>query len=214
MSLRFAGRRFASSLLSGVRQRGLPLRTPVHSACLRRPLSFSFPGPRKLNEIANLPLLEKEDDIRIREIWNEYHRDQQNALGAVLKASDLANLRARAKSCPLLLVPVYRGGGYFMLISQFQDSVFLLSFLEEYKRDPSSAQPYLTISVFDDLAAKGVGLVRADIFPGLTKAESERVLRLLLRHFYLGDGFPAVENLNLHPGQFDFDTYIAACPKE
>lgn len=41
---------------------------------------------------------------------------------------------------------------------------------QDYKVNPGGAQPYATISVYDDLVdSKGLGLIRADITPNLTK---------------------------------------------
>ena len=40
---------------------------------------FSFPAPRKLEQIVKHALLERESPARIREIWNEYHDDRLDA---------------------------------------------------------------------------------------------------------------------------------------
>ncbi|CAM9808831.1 unnamed protein product, partial [Laminaria digitata] len=42
--------------------------------------------------------------------------------------------------------------------------------LQDYKVSPEGAQPYATISMYEDLVeSKGLGLIRADITPNLTK---------------------------------------------
>lgn len=41
---------------------------------------------------------------------------------------------------------------------------------QDYKVNPAGAAPYATVSLYDDLiVGKGLGLVRADITPNLTK---------------------------------------------
>eukprot|EP00978_Attheya_sp_CCMP212_P011957 scaffold29670_cov55-Attheya_sp.AAC.10 len=55
----------------------------------------------------------------------------------------------------ILTTRVFRDGGFFMLVTQFQElSHFIMAYLEDYKFDPARAQPLLTFSVLDDLIAK------------------------------------------------------------
>ncbi|CAM9825946.1 unnamed protein product, partial [Hapterophycus canaliculatus] len=62
-----------------------------------REMSFSFPGPRKLGDITNLPLLEKEEKENIADIWAAYHDERTDSLGTVIPGDALADLQAKAK---------------------------------------------------------------------------------------------------------------------
>jgi hypothetical protein len=60
-------------------------------------------------------------------------------------------------------MPVPRDGGYFTLIQQFQGNTFMLAFLDDFKKNPAMADPYLTVTCYEDLAAdKGLVLARGD----------------------------------------------------
>ncbi|CAN0358130.1 unnamed protein product [Hapterophycus canaliculatus] len=74
----------------------------------------------------------------------------------------------------MFILPVWRDGGHFMILSQYQDTCFLLTYLEDYKLNPGGAQPYATISMYSDLVeSKDLGLIRADITPNLNKKVSD-----------------------------------------
>lgn len=48
--------------------------------------------------------------------------------------------------------------------------------MQDFKANPDGAQPYATISMYEDLVeSKGLGLVRADITPNLSKKVSRGV---------------------------------------
>lgn len=60
-------------------------------------------------------------------------------------------------------------------IAQFQGRNCLITYLEDYKRDPSSAEPYLTFTVFDELVEmKGLALIRGEVTNRLTRDEAYR----------------------------------------
>lgn len=177
-------------------------------------MSFSFPGPRKLEDITNLPLLEKEPTENIADIWTAYHDERADSLGTVIPGDSLIDLRKKAKKCPLFILPVWRDEGHFMMISQFQDKCFLLTYLEDYKVNPEGAQPYATISMYGDLVeSKGLGLIRADITPNLTKKEVDRLIRLLIR-FYSPHAHHHVEAFNLRPAEFDLEKMLSETPRD
>lgn len=45
---------------------------------------------------------------------------------------------------PMFVLPVQREGGHFVLLSQVQDRHCLFTYLEDFKRNPATAQPYMT----------------------------------------------------------------------
>jgi ATP synthase F1 complex assembly factor 1 len=117
---------------------------------------------------------------------------------------------------PFFVQPVFRDGGFFMLITQFQEpSHFLMAYLEDYKLDPARAQPLLTFSVFDDLIAKpkidaNVGLVRVDVVnPGIRDDEGLKVVQNTLDAYCNEDEFFHVKTFNKSPNSFDVDDFIS-----
>lgn len=69
---------------------------------------FSYPGPRKLSEIVKIQLLEKHGSMRVREIWDEYHKDHKSAVGEVLSAEEYALFKHRTTRCKHFVLPVPR----------------------------------------------------------------------------------------------------------
>ena len=137
-----------------------------YSRIYSRHFSFGLLGPRKLDELTNLPLLKVEDGKTVEKIWSEFHNEQENALGVSLSKDKCNQLLHRAGESPMFLYPVFKEEKYFMLISQFQDSYFFSTYLENYKQNPSTASPFLSCSIFQDFEEKkGVSLLRVDFLP-------------------------------------------------
>ncbi len=113
---------------------------------------------------------------------------------------------------PYFVFPVRKGDGkFFTLICQFQDKHAIFTYLEDYKRDPARAEPYLAVTFFDDfMSRKGLVLVRGDFSYHLNKQDAARLLRLL-HHFYVVDP-RHVETFNKDPRSFDFTRFLAECP--
>jgi ATP synthase mitochondrial F1 complex assembly factor 1 len=98
-----------------------------------------------------------------------------------------------------------------MLVSQFFDpSHFIMAYLEDYKMDPSSAQPLLTFSVFDDYALdKDLTLVRADILNiGIDDSEGLMIVKNMIDHYVDDDEYTIVKAFNKNPDSFDIDDFI------
>lgn len=105
-----------------------------------------------------------------QEIWKEYHHEKSDSLVTTLSGADFAAVTERARASPYFVFPVYRKDGFFNMICQFQDTCFLLTYLEAFKENPGLAPPCLTVSLFDDLTeSKDIGLLRADIVNMLDK---------------------------------------------
>lgn len=69
---------------------------------------FSNPGARRLSEVVKLQLLNKHGAGKVREIWNEYHKDHKSAVGDVLTAEEYGLLRQRSERCRHFVLPVHR----------------------------------------------------------------------------------------------------------
>jgi ATP synthase F1 complex assembly factor 1 len=117
----------------------------------------------------------------------------------------------RAASCPFFIQPVFRDDGYFMLVSQFfGPSHFIMAYLEDYKMDPSMAQPLLTFSVFDDYARdKDLTLVRVDVLnSGIDDSEGLTIVNNMIDHYVDTDEYSVVKAFNTKPDTFDIDDFI------
>lgn len=174
---------------------------------------FSFPAPRKLEDVVKLALLEREPPARVAEIWNEYHDARLDAVATVWTPAEAAGVADRRRRCPRFVYPVLKGDGkFFSLMSEWQDRFCIFTFLEDYRRSPATAEPYLSVALYDDLLErKGLVLARGDFSAHLTKRDAAHVLNLM-RHFYFTE--PRwVETFNRDPRAFDFGAFMAACPQ-
>jgi hypothetical protein len=161
-----------------------PLRFVAQKYATIRNFSFTFAGPRNLDEIIKKDLVEDKTGAEVADVWYSYHESKDNMLGLVLKGKEGEVVLTRAATFPFFVQPVFRDDGFFMLISQFlSPSHFLLGMLEDYKMDPNAATPLLTFSVFNDYAdSKDISLVRCDILNrGIQDDEGRKVVQSVSR---------------------------------
>lgn len=131
---------------------------------------FSYPGPRALGQIVKLELLQSEEREQIQHIWEQFHADKDDAVAATLPSGAFQTLQARAAAAPFFVFPVYRQDGFFNMLCQFQQTCFLVTYLEAFKENPTGAPPCLAVSLYDELIEhKEVGLVRGDVINMLDK---------------------------------------------
>jgi hypothetical protein len=173
---------------------------------------FSFPAPRTLDQVVKPQLLERESPARIREIWTEYHDSRLDCVASAWGPGEYGALRERARRCPRMLYPVLKGDGkFFNLVAEWQDKYCIFTWLEDYRRDPSRAEPYLSVALFDDfLDRKQVVLVRGDFSGHLRKRDAAHILNLM--RFYYFQEPKWVETFNKDPGAFDFTAFLASVP--
>lgn len=185
--------------------------------CLRgcmveRLFSFNFAGPKSLEDIMKKEMVEDKSATEVADIWYTYHENKENVHGLVLKGETSKDLLKRAAASPFFIQPVFRDDGYFMLISQFQTPYhFLMAYLEDFKMDPSRAQPLITFSVFDDYASsKNITLVRADILNrGIADDEGLKIVQNMLEGYTNDEEYMLVNAFNKKPETFDFDDFIS-----
>ena len=175
---------------------------------------FSFPAPRSLEQVVKPQLLERESAARITQIWNEYHDSRLDCVASVWGPGEYSALRERARRCPRMLYPVLKGDGkFFNLVAEWQDKYCIFTWLEDYRRDPSRAEPYLSVALFDDLLdRKQVVLVRGDFSGHLRKLDAAHILNLM--RFYYFQEPKWVETFNKDPAAFDFTAFLASVPGE
>jgi hypothetical protein len=215
-----------------------------------RNFTFSFAGPRKLDDIIKRDTLEMKSTLEIEDIWLTYHENkvrvwyrvalvvfvgssccvewpgfciispcsvplkknlmQEGVTGLILPGDQGPKVLERATECPFIVQPVFREGGFFNMIAQFQKPCyFLMAYLQDYNMDPTAASPLLTFSVFDDFVkTKNVSLVRVDILnSNIQESEANKVVKSVL-HNYIHE-FDSVKTFNKRPKDFDFDDYVS-----
>jgi len=186
-----------------------------HQHQTRRSLSdFSFAGPRKLDDIMKLDMIEEKKfkSKDVQDLWLGFHEGKDHMDGTVIDGKTAKSVLSRAALCPFFIQPIFREDGYFTLVSQFQSpGHFLLAYLEDYKMDPARAQPLITFSVFDDLVDTfDIGLVRVDVInKGIQDDEGLRCVNSLLDAYGKDELFASVHAFNKKPESFDFDDYVA-----
>ncbi len=50
---------------------------------------FSYPCPRKLREIVKITLFERETPDKVKEIWQKYYDEKQNAFGMDINSDEM-----------------------------------------------------------------------------------------------------------------------------
>jgi ATP synthase F1 complex assembly factor 1 len=53
----------------------------------KRGFSFTYPCPRKLREVVQMSLFEKETPPKIETLWKEYHNAKPHTISKVLQTS-------------------------------------------------------------------------------------------------------------------------------
>jgi hypothetical protein len=164
---------------------------------------------RKLDDIVKLDLLEREMAPAVKQIWEDYHREAEQAWGLAIDVAQYEVLRARLVESPMFIIPVRRDKGFFTLAMQHKERSISFTFLEEYKRSPETAVPWLFATLYDDLvASKGLALLRADFLPHLlTREEAVEVLKRTLE-LYASDKYDRVWIFNHASKHFKIDEYL------
>jgi len=175
--------------------------------------------PKQLEDLVKLDLLEKENPGRVLQIWMEYHKDKDAAVAGVMSRPEYDTFKFRCGKAPLCLIPVFKGSGHFVVIAQAQSAeaqlggsiAFLVAHLDDYRANPTLAQPYLSLTVYTEiLESKELALVRGEFDKGrLSKEEASLLLSDVLRSYVNTEFFKHVNSLNNRPAEFDFKQELA-----
>ena len=135
-------------------------------------------------------------------------------MGAIFTDRDHHAIQHRSRQCPNFIWPIRRDGGYFVMLSQFQDNHCLFTFLEDFKRNPGAADPWLVVSLYDEFIVEhDVSLVRGGFSPPhMTREEASRLVGLLHRYYVDDNAYRTVEDFNLRPNTFDPTKHFSTCP--
>jgi ATP synthase mitochondrial F1 complex assembly factor 1 len=110
-----------------------------------------------------------------------------------------------------IIQPVFREGGHFMLVSEFQKPHFLLSYQEDYQTNPGGATPIVTASLFDDFHGKDLTLVRCDYDAKLI-GDAPQAMQCILNN-YLVD-YETIETFNHKAESFNIDSFVATAKEK
>jgi len=95
---------------------------------------FTYPCPRKLDQIVKMSLFEKEQPFTIKQIWNKFFEDKPTALGLDISGGEMNIIikkyiefnKISAQSSPFFILPVKRENGYYILVVQNQEKSFVI----------------------------------------------------------------------------------------
>lgn len=176
-----------------------------------RMFSFSWPCPRLLREIVKMSAFEKETADNCEMIWNEYHHAKPHTVSTVLTSKQYAELTSKGKNSPVFIFPVPKGEppAHFVLVSQFQERAFLLTFLGDYQKNPQGAHPYMVVTCFEELqATKDIVLLRGDLISNLDEDEGKTLLTRLIESYMYESQYDTVHKFNNEPMKFNYEEYI------
>ena len=91
----------------------------------------------------------------------------------------------------------------------------MFTFLEDFRANPEGAEPYLGVTMYDELApASGLVLLRGKVSPGrLSKEEGGDLLGLMEKYYSDVELYADfVETFNHRPDDFDFDAHCGNVP--
>lgn len=88
-------------------------RTCLRAPC-RRSLSFSFAGPRNLDDIIKKDRVPEDmSGSDVSDMWFSYHDGKEGVIGLSLKGQDGQKIVERATGSPFFVNPVFRDAGFF-----------------------------------------------------------------------------------------------------
>jgi hypothetical protein len=79
---------------------------------LQKRFGWSIAGPRELDSIIKVNLLEKEYPERIAEIWNSNHLMKMDMMSDVISTETYSLLSNRLKKYPMFVIPIHKKFGY------------------------------------------------------------------------------------------------------
>ena len=173
-------------------------------------------SPKSLNELMKLESLEGKTSTEIESIWLEFHEHEAYRVASVMSRSEWQRFSTNAKQSPLFVLPITKpGGGYLSMLSQTQLPLILLTTVDEFRTQLTSAPAHLTLTIYSELESKDLILLRGDIINDKTISKPEaRLLTELLRAFYSSDADYKAPSIGPHafnhsPGSFSFEDLLS-----
>ncbi|KAL9656634.1 hypothetical protein ABK040_002905 [Willaertia magna] len=175
-------------------------------------IRFTTPGPKSLDQIIKVPLLERETPEVIRKIWTEHYYMNPTIISDIVPYIKYQVLLHRAKECPMFVLPVFKNIGFQTMVLQLQKDHVLFTGMREFKAKGEYAQPYLSVSHFTEFSqSKGIVLMRGEINDQsvFNKGDAKELINFMYK-FYLEDNLyhSFVEVFNKEPFRFNFEELI------
>lgn len=182
---------------------------------MRRMSGFSSLSARTLNEIVKIDLFKNEATERVKTIWEEYHAKSGTSIGLTLSATDHDIIKKRMQDCPMFIWPIYKDDvagsekdAHIMMISQLLDNYIVCTYLEEYKRNPATTSPWMSMALYNDLCVdKELALVRSDFTANITRKEGNILSKMILYGYHDEKAYEFVHTFNKNPTQFNFEEF-------
>merc|ERR1719378_833871 len=97
-----------------------------------------------------------------------------------------------------------------MMLSQYQDNIFLLTYLEDFKTNPATAKPWQSLCLYTELLEeKDLCLLRSDYLPNLDNEDAKRLSRLLLLSYTDDALYDQICTFNLNPSEFSYELFLS-----
>lgn len=105
------------------------------------------------------------------------------------------------------MFPVVKSAkSFFTLLAQWQDSTVLMTYLEDYKVNPTTAAAYFCLNYHLDFKeSKDLVLVQGEFLPHLSKVEGEKLIDDCLSYYLEDKKYSHVETFNLNSNNFSFE---------
>ena len=187
-------------------------------------LGFTPTLPPTLSSIIKPEMFVNLSSPETSSLWQKYHHDKDQSVGASLPSPphSTASLHANGASSPFYIHPIFSSTdapNFFVLLVQFfpEHEIFVLTDLERYKQDPSSANPLMMFKAYDDYEdSKNLILVRGDIVnAGLLKPDALQTITSVITSYTDGYDAPLGPSVFNHESStFNVDLYIESCRKQ
>lgn len=172
-----------------------------------------MPGPKSLDQIVKMNLLEKQTAEDIKVIWYKYHAATNDVLAHTLTTEQYRLLEVRGRACPMFVLPIFRNIGFQNMVLQFQNDHVLYSSLREFQKIGEFATPYLTLTHYQEFSqSKNIVLMRGEVnTKEIDKQQAKETVEIMYR-FYLDDVLfrDFVEPFNKTPHLFSFQNLMNA----
>ncbi|KAL8443915.1 hypothetical protein Emed_006510 [Eimeria media] len=176
---------------------------------------FSLPNQLKLQDVVKLPLLQRLPRGKVEEIWKTHLLSKPHSHAATIDGSQHERFSTNAHHTPTFILPLPRGPGAFeVLFAQFQRNCCLVTSLEQYKQNPTSAAPLFLLTFYAELKqSHDLVLLKGDsLSPAVGPREAQHLTHVLLASYTDANKYEWVARFNLAPNTFDFEAFKEANP--
>ncbi|KAK1938426.1 hypothetical protein X943_001100 [Babesia divergens] len=180
-------------------------------------MSFTYPIPRTLHQIAKVPLLMQHDAQHIAKLWDQQFSHRKDVVTAVLEEQMFNQLRQNAKRSPVFVVPLHmeNQGSYNMMLQFVDPKSVLFTSVDSFKvMGIEKSAPYFVLTFFDELLPqKGIVLLRGDIVnpKDVSKSNAKMLLGLTVKFYTDLNLYNWVECFNHRSRNFDFEEFKRRC---